>query len=96
MFGFDKMFDFNGDGRLDSWERAAQFQFCDETVHRTVSLHPKGMDEMLNEDRNSSYDDDADVFGTAGLDYDELEMMDPAERRVVLECAGLNPDEYAF
>ena len=81
MFGFDKMFDFNGDGRLDSWERAAQFQF---------------MDEMLNEDRNSSYSDDADVFGDAGLDYDELEMMDPAERRVVLECAGLNPDEYAF
>ena len=27
MFGFDKMFDFNRDGKLDSWERAAQFQF---------------------------------------------------------------------
>lgn len=26
MFGFDKMFDFNRDGKLDSWERAAQFQ----------------------------------------------------------------------
>ena len=22
MFGFDKMFDFNRDGKLDSWERA--------------------------------------------------------------------------
>ena len=30
MFGFDKMFDFNRDGKLDSWERAAQFQFMDE------------------------------------------------------------------
>ena len=32
MFGFDKMFDFNGNGQLDSWERAAQFQFMDEMM----------------------------------------------------------------
>lgn len=32
MFGFDKMFDFNRDGKLDSWERAAQFQFMDEMM----------------------------------------------------------------
>lgn len=58
MFGFDKMFDFNGDGKLDNW--------------------------------------DCDVFGDAGLDYDELEMMDPDERRGALEDAGLDPDEYDF
>lgn len=73
MFGFDKMFDFNRDGKLDDWERAAQFHF---------------MDEMLSED--------SDVFGDAGLDYDELEMMDPDERREALEDAGLDPDEYDF
>ena len=66
MFGFDKMFDFNRDGKLDSWERAAQFQF---------------MDEMMKD---------------AGLDYDELEFMDPDERREVLEDAGLDPDEFDF
>ena len=32
MFGFDKMFDFNRDGKLYSWERAAQFQFMDEMM----------------------------------------------------------------
>ena len=32
MFGFDKMFDFDRDGKLDSWERAAQFQFMDEMM----------------------------------------------------------------
>lgn len=32
MFGFDKMFDFNRDGKLDSWERAAQFQFMDKMM----------------------------------------------------------------
>ena len=74
MFGFDKMFDFNRDGRLNAFERAAQFQFMD------------------------SFDDDdeQDVFAEAELDYDELEFMDPKERREVLEEAGLNPDEFDF
>ncbi|MGN0353871.1 MAG: hypothetical protein ACI4EI_02205 [Muricoprocola sp.] len=81
MFGFDKMFDFNRDGKLDNWERAAQFQF---------------MDKMLSEDSGSSDYDDSDVFGNAGFDYDELEMMDPEERREVLEDAGLDPNEYDF
>ena len=75
MFGFDKMFDFNRDGKLDSLERAIQFQF---------------MDDMLKEDHSSSDfdEDEADVFGDAGLDYDE--------RREVLEDAGLDPDEFDF
>mgnify|MGYP000408829545 CR=1 FL=1 len=61
MFGFDKMFDFNRDGKLDSWERAAQFQF---------------MDEMMKDDEKSIFDDDdeIDTFADAGLDYDELEL----------------------
>ena len=66
MFGFDKMFDFNRDGKLDSWERAAQFQF---------------MDEMMKDDEKSIFDDDDEIatFADAGLDYDELEFMDPDE-----------------
>ena len=78
MFGLDKMFDFNRDGKLDSWERAAQFQF---------------MDEMMKDDEKSIFDDDdeIDAFADAGLDYDELEFMDPDERREVLEDAGLRP-----
>lgn len=34
--------------------------------------------------QNEMEDDGKDVFGDAGLDYEELEMMDPAERRSVL------------
>ena len=79
MFGLDKMFDFNGNGQLDSWERAAQFQF---------------MDEMMKDDEKSIFDDDdeIDAFADAGLDYDELEFMDPNERREVLEESGCNYD----
>lgn len=82
MFGFEKMFDFNRDGHLDTVERALQYQFLDE------------MNRSATED---GYDnDDEDVFGTAGLDYDELEFMDPEERREVLEDAGLDPDDFDF
>ena len=83
MFGFDKMFDFNRDGRLNAFERAAQFQF---------------MDEMLKSGESDSFDDDdeQDVFVEAGLDYDELELMNTEKRREVLEDAGFDPDEFDF
>lgn len=86
MFGFDKMFDFNRDGKLDSFERAMQFQFLDE------------MSREESHDSGNSWDDEdeLDVFSDAGLDYDELEFMDPDERREVLEDAGLDPDEFDF
>ena len=77
------MLDVNRDGRLDSFERAAQFQF---------------MDNMMKSGESDSFDDDdeQDVFAEAGLDYDELEFMDPEERREVLENAELDPDEFDF
>lgn len=52
MFGFDKMFDFNCDGHLDSFERAAQFQF---------------MDDMMKHEETDSFDEDEeeDVFADA-------------------------------
>ena len=49
-----------------------------------------------SQDSDDSWDDDEDVFADAGLDYDELEMMDLEERREVLEEAGLDPDEFDF
>ena len=81
MFEFDKMFDFNRDGKLDSWERAVQFQF---------------MDEMMKNDEKSIFDDKSDIFADAGLDYNEVEFMNPDERREALEDAGLDPDEFDF
>ena len=55
MFGFDKMFDFNRDGHLDSFERAAQFQF---------------MDDMMKHEEADSFDEDdeEDIFDEEGLD----------------------------
>ena len=79
---FDDLFDMNNDGKLDSFEEAAAFAMM-------ASL----MDEAESNDES---DDDRDVFGEAGLDYDELEMMDPEERDEALEAAGLDPFDFDF
>ena len=39
-------------------------------------------------------DDEEDELEIAGLDRDELEMMDEEERRETLEDAGLDPDDF--
>ena len=81
MFGFDDIFDFDGDGHLDAFERDEQFQF---------------VYGMMKPEEADSFDDEADIFAEAGLDYDELEFMDPGDRREVLEDAGLDPNEFDF
>ena len=48
MFGFDKMFDFDRDGKLDSWERAAQFQFMDEM--------------MKNDEKGEKYAENSQIY----------------------------------
>ena len=48
---------------------------------------------------NELLKDDSEVqaeLELSGLDPDELEFIDPDERREVLEDAGLDPDEYDF
>lgn len=71
---FGGLFDFNHDGKMDAFERAAEFAF---------------LDEMIQEEEKTE-------FEMSGLDADELEFMDPDERREALEDAGLDPDDYDF
>ena len=52
------------------------------------------LDEMLNEEDEE--EEALTEFELSGLDADELEFMDPEERREVLEEAGLAPDDYDF
>ena len=81
---FGNMFDFDRDGSLDSFERAADF--C-------------AFNELMKEHNSTDYlDDDDDDYELelAGLDPEELEYMDEDERREVLEEAGLDPDDFDF
>ena len=99
MFGaWDKVFDLNGDGKLDAAELAAESSFL---------YHRKKKQEI---DRNSfimqSASEEPEIDFAAeerdfleqetGYDYESLELMDEWERREVLEDAGLDADDYDF
>ena len=82
MYKLDDLFDFDGDGELDSVERMEMYQFMDNTANRDRNRFFEDDDEDDDEDD----EDDVDLFGEdevraefgdAGLDYDELEYMDP-------------------
>lgn len=79
---FDSMFDFNHDGKLDSMERALEYECLDDLFH--------GDEEEEDEEELMT---DLEL---AGIDPEELEYMDEDERREILEDAGLDPDDYDF
>ena len=71
---FGDLFDFDGDGKLDSFEKAAEFGMF--------------MDMVESCEQNE--------LESAGLDVDELSLMDDDERAEALEDAGLGPDDFDF
>ena len=85
---FDRMFDWNDDGKLDSFEQANQFEFEQRMLE----------EDQVDDDEDDDEDDDDDDLDLdlAGLDRFDLEMMDEDERREALEDAGLDPGDYDF
>ena len=69
---FGDLFDFDGDGKLDSFEKAAEFGVF--------------MDMVESCEQNE--------LESAGLDVDELSLMDDDERTEALEDAGMDPDDF--
>ncbi len=74
MFEFEKMFDFNGDGKLSALETAAEVQFfmeMDKAVKydqlRNAGLDPDELEQMDEYDRRTALED-------AGLDPYDFEL----------------------
>ena len=87
---FDRMFDWNDDGKLDSFEQANQFEF------EQRMLEEDSVDDDEDDDEDEDDDDDDLDLDLAGFDRFDLEMMDEDERREALEDAGLDPGDYDF
>ncbi len=85
MFGpFDDMFgntpfDLNHDGHIDGGEWA----FINDTLFSD--------DSSSSADEDDEFDDELEM---SGLSRDDLEMMDPEERREALEDAGFDADDF--
>lgn len=100
MFGkgfFGGLFDFNGDGKLDGFERAADHLAFMNMVSESEKAESKGSGTSFG---SSGFDDEEDEIvnelEAAVLDLDEPEYMDDDERYEALEDAGLDPDDFDF
>ena len=96
---FGGMFDFNGDGKMDSFEKAAEFGFFMQM-----------MDEM-EKSRHESTGSKSDSYGysglggtteledaldDAGIDAFDFELMSDDERAEALSDAGYDIDDFDF
>lgn len=94
---FDKMFDFNHDGKIGAFETGAKWA----TIAHIMDDGSKSNDSLYGVSSFGSYDSGLDDIQRldlelAGLDADDLEYMDEDERREALEDAGLDPDDYDY
>lgn len=97
---FGSMFDFNGDGKLDSFERAADFaafvNLTSENEEQEEESSTGSIFSLSTSVDDEEVDDDEYDFKGTGYSVDELEMMDDDERAEILLDAGLDADDYDF
>ena len=95
---FGGLFDFNHDGKMDSFEKTAEFATFMHIVNESEKEETDTSGTSINSTYHSEdYNDDVeDVLNDAGLDLFDLELMDDDERAEVLEDAGLDPDDFDF
>jgi len=93
---FGGLFDFNKDGKMSAFERASELGFLH---HMVESEKAEGATADTGFGFSDDDDDEADKsleLMAAGLDEVELSLMDEDDRRIALEDAGLDPDEFGF
>ena len=101
MYKLDDLFDFDGDGELDSVERMEMYQFMDNTANRDrnrffedddgLNLFEDPEDEEDEWDEFEDEDDDDD-----DEDEDDVDLFGEDEVRAELEDAGLDYDELKY
>ena len=93
---FGGLFDFNKDGKMSAFERASEIGFLH---HMMESEKAEGKATDTGFGFSDDDDDEAEKsleLIAAGLDEVELSLMDEDDRRIALEDAGLDPDDFGF
>ena len=90
----------HGNEKLDGFKWRWQNRWCGNDVCREMFCTSREEHEALFGDAGDFEDDAKDDFEidamAAGLDVDELELMDPDDRAEALEEAGLDSYDYDF
>ena len=85
---FGGLFDFNRDGKMSSFERAAEIGFLHHIMEsekkETASHTPSFGGSVFTSSDNGDHDDQS------------LGLMDEESRRTALEDAGLDPDNFGY
>ena len=90
---FGSMFDFNRDGQMGVFERAAEFAFVNHLMTESEKTETAA---DLDSEEYGLDEEQVLELELEGLDLDELSFMDEWERRETIENAGLDPDDYEF
>ena len=83
--------DLNGDGEIDSTE----MMYAEEMLCTSREEHEALFGNAGDFEDDTKEDFEIDAMA-AGLDVDELELMDPDDRAEALEEAGLDSYDYDF
>lgn len=99
MYKLDDLFDFDGDGELDSVERMEMYQFMDNTANRDRNRFFEDDDEQdpfedPDEDEWDEFEDEDDDEDDD--DEDDVDLFGEDEVRAELEDAGLDYDELEY
>lgn len=89
---FGEMFDFNHDGKLDSFERAAEFGAFMQIIDDGEKAETNESDSFSSVET----DELSDALSDIGLDRFDFELMDDAKKAEALEEAGLDPDDFDY
>lgn len=100
MYKLDDLFDFDGDGELDSVERMEMYQFMDNTANRDRNRFFEN-DDGLNlfedpEDEEDEWDEFEDDDEDDEDDDEDEDLFGEDEVRAELEDAGLDYDELEY
>ena len=95
MYKLDDLFDFDGDGELDSVERMEMYQFMDNTANRDKNRFFED-DEGLNLFEDPEDEEDEDDDEDEDDEDDDVDPFGEDEVRAELEDAGLDYDELEY
>ena len=96
---FGGMFDFNNDGKMDSFERAAEFGFF---MHMMDEAEKADKSRAVGSTNGCGYSGFGgttgleDALDDAGIDAFDFELMSDDERAEALSDAGYDIDDFDF